>query len=287
MDIYLYIRILCRSGASTKMHETFRFVITEHAAWRITEGGRYRVFALSDGGQWLVRVKGGEVLSCLLVMPSGEPRCDVFALPRPGVAGRKLPSCFQHWQRSVPSRGSVRPICGKHSYRDYPSGRPCRAGQTAIPGFLPGVRPADYPPERRGVRPLPPSRNHTRPARDQFASVGLTFERRPLRAAAEAYLKHGAHWRDLPRDDGSRASAHTAYRAVDGWRCRGRLQQRFHVLPLRGPGRPHLGQASRAVISMARYEQALGRLWQRLAGDQLATLTLLTLAWGSQHGDTG
>ena len=34
-------------------------------------------------------------------------------------------------------------------------------------------------------------------------------------------------------------------------------------------------------------EQAFGRLWQRLAGDQLATWTLLTLAWGSQHGDTG
>ncbi len=27
-------------------------------------------------------------------------------------------------------------------------------------------------------------------------------------------------------------------------------------------------------------EQELGRLWQRLAGDQFATLTLLTLAWG-------
>lgn len=46
------------------MPETFRFVITEHAAWRITERGRYRVFALPDGGQWLVRVSGSEVLSC-------------------------------------------------------------------------------------------------------------------------------------------------------------------------------------------------------------------------------
>ena len=63
------------------MPETFRFVITEHAAWRITERVRYRVFALPDGGQWLVRVSGCEVLSCPLVASSGEPRFDVFALP--------------------------------------------------------------------------------------------------------------------------------------------------------------------------------------------------------------
>jgi len=73
------------------MSETFRFVITEHAAWRITERGRYRVFALPDGGQWLIRVNGCEVLSCPLLASGGEPRFDVFALPRPGMAGREAP----------------------------------------------------------------------------------------------------------------------------------------------------------------------------------------------------
>ena len=76
------------------MTETFRFVITEHAAWRSTERGRYRVFALPDGGQWLVRVRGSEVLSRPLVASSGEPRFDVFALPRPGMAGREVPELF-------------------------------------------------------------------------------------------------------------------------------------------------------------------------------------------------
>ena len=33
---------------------------------------------------------------------------------------------------------------------------------------------------------------------DEFAGAGLTLKRRPLRAAAEAYLKHGEAWRDLP-----------------------------------------------------------------------------------------
>jgi DNA-3-methyladenine glycosylase II len=33
-------------------------------------------------------------------------------------------------------------------------------------------------------------------------------------------------------------------------------------------------------------EQSFGRLWRALAGDQLASLTLFTLAWGNLHGDT-
>src|ERR1700733_12899949 len=81
----------CRSGASTEMLETFRFVITEHPAWRSTERGRYRVFAIPGGGLWLVRVNGGEVLSCPLAASSSEPRFDVFALAGPVVAGRETP----------------------------------------------------------------------------------------------------------------------------------------------------------------------------------------------------
>jgi hypothetical protein len=68
------------------MPETFRSVITEHAAWRTTQRSRYRVFALPDGGQWLVRANGGELLSLPLIASNGEPRFDVFSLPLPEVA---------------------------------------------------------------------------------------------------------------------------------------------------------------------------------------------------------
>src|SRR6266566_8091662 len=76
------------------MSETFRLVITEHAAWRITERGRYRVFTLPDGGQWLVRANGGELLSFPLMPSGGEPRSDVFTLRRPKMATPEAPELF-------------------------------------------------------------------------------------------------------------------------------------------------------------------------------------------------
>ncbi len=271
------------------MSETFRFVITEHAAWRITERGRHRVFALPDGGQWLVRVSGSEVLSCPLVASSGEPRFDVFALPRPGMARREAPELSSAlaalgtvarfrtsdlWEAIATAiiRQVVRAAQAKRLYRDF-----CQAhGQQVT--HLNG----------EGYALFPAAETVLGLHDEQFASIGLTLKRRPLRAAAEACLKHGAHWRDLPP-------------AV--------LVQELQHIPRIGPWTAgaaaadysndftHYPYADLAVRTWAKRaapsypwpdsEQAFGRLWQRLAGDQLATLTLLTLAWGSQHGDTG
>jgi DNA-3-methyladenine glycosylase II len=181
------------------MSETFRSVITEHAAWRITERGRYRVFALPDGGQWLIRVNGCEVLSCPLVASSGEPRFDVFALPRPGMAGREAPELLSAltalgaiarfrtsdlWEAIATTifRQVVRAPHAKRLYRDF-----CQAhGQRVT--HLNGEAYALFP-TAETVLGL-----HD----EQLASAGLTFKRQPLRAAAEAYLKHEAHWRALP-----------------------------------------------------------------------------------------
>lgn len=271
------------------MPETFRFVITEHAAWRITERGRHRVFALPDGGQWLVRVSGSEVLSCPLVASTGEPRFDVFALPRPGMARREAPELSSAlaalgtvarfrtsdlWEAIATAiiRQVVRAAQAKRLYRDF-----CQAhGQRVT--HLNG----------EGYALFPAAETVLGLHDEQFASIGLTLKRRPLRAAAEAYLKHEAHWRDLPP-------------AV--------LVQELQHIPRIGPWTAgaaaadysndftYYPYADLAVRTWAKRaapsypwpdsEQAFGRLWQRLAGDQLATLTLLTLAWGSQHGDTG
>ena len=271
------------------MPEPFRFVITEHAAWRITERGRHRVFALPDGGQWLVRVSGSEVLSCPLVASTGEPRFDVFALPRPGMARREAPELSSAlaalgtvarfrtsdlWEAIATAiiRQVVRAAQAKRLYRDF-----CQAhGQRVT--HLNG----------EGYALFPAAETVLGLHDEQFASIGLTLKRRPLRAAAEAYLKHEAHWRDLPP-------------AV--------LVQELQHIPRIGPWTagaaaadysndftqyPYADLAVRTWAKRAApsypwpdSEQAFGRLWQRLAGDQLATLTLLTLAWGSQHGDTG
>jgi DNA-3-methyladenine glycosylase II len=271
------------------MTRTSLFVITEHAAWRTTERGRYRVFVLPDGGQWVVRVSGGEVLSRPLSTSSNEPGCDVFALPRIGTAGRGAPELSSAlaalgavtrfrtsdlWEAIATAiiRQVVRAAQAKRLYRDF-----CQAY---------GQRITDLNGE---VYALFPTAETLLGLHDeQFASVGLTFKRRPLRAAAEAYLQHGAHWRDLPP---------------------GVLVYELQRIPRIGPWTAgaavadysndftHYPYADLAVRTWAKRaapsypwpdsEQAFARLWQRLAGDQLATLTFLTLAWGSQHGDTG
>ena len=63
------------------MSETFQLVMTEHPAWRVTERGSYRVFALTGGGQWLVTIKGSEMFSYPLTVGSEQPQPDVFRLP--------------------------------------------------------------------------------------------------------------------------------------------------------------------------------------------------------------
>ncbi len=271
------------------MPETSRFVITEHAAWRIAERGRYRVFALPDGGQWLVRVNGGKVLSCPLVASSGSPRFDVFTLAGLGVAGREAPELSSAlaalgavarfrtsdlWEAIATAiiRQVVRAAQAKRLYRDF-----CQAYGQRINHL-----------NSEGYALFPTAETALGLHDDQFASVGLTFKLRPLRAAAEAYLQHGTHWRDLPPDV---------------------LVHEFQRIPRIGPWTAgaavadysndftHYPYADLAVRTWAKRaapsypwpdsEQAFARLWQRLAGDQLATWTLLTLAWGSQHGDTG
>jgi DNA-3-methyladenine glycosylase II len=271
------------------MLETFRFVITEHAAWRSTERGRYRVFPIPGGGQWLVRVNGGEVLSCPLVASSGEPRFDVFALAGPVVAGREAPELSSAlaalgtiarfrtpdlWEAIATAiiRQVVRAAQAKRLYRNF-----CQAyGQriTHLNGEGYALFPA--PEIVLGLHD------------EQFASTGLTFKRRPLRAAAETYLQHGTHWRDLPPDvlvrelqRIPRIGSWTAGAAVADY------SNDFTCYPYADLAVRTWAKRAAPFYPWPDSEQAFARLWQRLAGDQLATLTLLTLAWGSQHGDTG
>jgi len=123
---------------------------------------------------------------------------------------------------------------------------------------------------------------------EQFARTGLTFKRRPLRAAAEAYLKHEAQWHGLPPEALveelqliARIGPWTAGAAVADY------SNDFTYYPYADLAVRTWAKRASPSQTWPDSELAFGRLWQRLAGDQLATLTLLTLAWGSQHGDTG
>jgi DNA-3-methyladenine glycosylase II len=121
----------------------------------------------------------------------------------------------------------------------------------------------------------------------QFARTGLTFKRHTLRAAAEAYLAHGPRWRELrpselvaqlqqvPRIGPWTAGAVVADFTND-FTCYPYADLAVRTWARRAsPSCPWPGN-----------ERAFGQLWRRLAGDQLASLTLFTLAWGNQHADT-
>ncbi len=181
------------------MSETFRSVITEHVAWRITQHGGYRVFALPDGGQWLIRANGGELLSLPLVASSVEPRFEVFTMLQSEVATAEAPELFSAlaelgtvarfrtpdlWEAIATAivRQVVRAAQAKRLYRDF-----CQAYGQRITHL-----------NGEGYALFPAAETVLGLHDEQFATAGLTFKRRPLRAAAEAYLKHEAHWRDLP-----------------------------------------------------------------------------------------
>jgi DNA-3-methyladenine glycosylase II len=123
---------------------------------------------------------------------------------------------------------------------------------------------------------------------DQFSSIGMAFKRRPLTAAAEAYLEQGTKWRELTPlalagdlQTVPRVGPWTAHAAVADWSNDWSLYP-YSDLAVRT-------WATRAAPSFdwPSDEPNFGRAWRALAGEHLSSLTLLTLAWGSQHGDTG
>jgi DNA-3-methyladenine glycosylase II len=123
---------------------------------------------------------------------------------------------------------------------------------------------------------------------EDFAGLGLAFKRRPLRAAARAFGDHAARWRELAAvalleelQQVPGIGAWTAGAAVADWSNDWRLY-------------PYSDLAVRTWARRAapRYpwpddEVRFGDLWRSLAGASMSALTVLTLAWGSQHGDIG
>lgn len=269
------------------MTDTFRFVMTEHAAWRINGSARYRAFALPDGEQWLVTVEENRPSFRPLLCSKEQPRPDVFvlaealaievpalqqALTSLGPVARFRTSDLWEAIATAIIRQVIRAAQAKRLYRDF-----CAAyGERIV--HLNGHGYAIFPaPET--VLGLTDA---------QFASVGLTFKRSTLRLAAEAHLKHEATWRELPPDELvrqlqqiPRIGPWTAGAAVADF------SNDFTYYPYADLAVRNWATRAAPSYSWPSDEQAFGRFWRQLGGDQLGILTLLTLAWGSQHGDTG
>jgi DNA-3-methyladenine glycosylase II len=107
-------------------------------------------------------------------------------------------------------------------------------------------------------------------------------------AAAEAYREFGEKWREL--EPAVLVDALQVVPRIGPWTARAAVADWANDWAL-------YPYADLAVRTWARRaapsydwpadEPTFGQIWRTLAGDQLSSLTLLTLAWGSQHGDIG
>ncbi len=268
------------------MTNAFDFVMTEHPAWMPAGGGWQRVFVLPDGGRWCATAQGSTFK--LDALTGGlTPVHDVFTLSNDAAseilelatALRRLGPVVRFrnadlWDAigTAIIRQVIRARQSKKLYRAF-----CEAYGERI--TLPNGGAYSLFPTSEVVLGL---------SNDQFGSVGMAFKRRPLQAAAEAYLEQGAKWRELTPDALTtelqtvpRIGPWTAHAAVADW------SNDWSLYPY----------ADLAVRTWARRaapspdwpsdEPTFGRVWRALAGEHLCSLTLLTLAWGSQHGDIG
>jgi DNA-3-methyladenine glycosylase II len=119
-----------------------------------------------------------------------------------------------------------------------------------------------------------------------FTSIGMPHKRRPLRAAAEAYLKHNADWKDLSPHILLTELQTVPY--VGEWTARvvvSDITNDFSIYPFAQYAIRTWGDEFAAASKRPRDDTEFARLWRTLNGEQLSVLTLLTMAWGLYHGE--
>ena len=271
---------------SMDTHLSFNFVMTEHPSWMPSPAGQQRIVTV-DGCLWLVRAAGASLdVEPIGAAGSRPPRRDVFVLrqSQPGEVAELATALGglgpvlrirneDLWDAlgTAILRQVIRASQSKRLYRAF-----CAAhGRTVL---LPGGEQGALFPTWSQVLAL---------GDEDFGRLGLAFKRRPLRQAAEAFGSHGSRWASLPPatlvEELQRVpgiGAWTAGAAVADW------SNDWTLYPY----------ADLAVRTWARRaapghawpdgETRFGGYWRSLTAD-LSALTVLTLAWGSQHGDIG
>ncbi|MGL5865875.1 MAG: hypothetical protein ACRCYX_08385 [Dermatophilaceae bacterium] len=267
------------------MYDACDFMMTEHASWQQADGCVQRVFAL-DASRWLVTLRSGKPTFSRLSGTGAEPMGDVFTISSACISVSELATSLHSlgsvgrfrnadlWDAIGTSviRQVIRAGQSKKLYRAF-----CRAHGEQI-DLLDGTSYALFPtPEV--VLSL---------GDDQFSSIGMAFKRHPLKAAAAAYLDHGAKWQSLAPEsliaelqEVPRIGPWTAHAAVADW------SNDWSLYPYSDLAVRTWAKRAAPAHDWPADEPSFGRAWRELAGDHLRSLTLLTLAWGSKHGDIG
>lgn len=122
---------------------------------------------------------------------------------------------------------------------------------------------------------------------EAFTAVGMAFKRRPLQAAAEAYLLHGAKWADLP--PARLAEELQTVPRIGPWTAGAAAADFTHdwgLYPYGDLAVRKWAAVAAPDIDWPGKEDAFAERWRTITADQLGPLTLLTLAWGANHGGT-
>lgn len=269
-------------------------VMTEHYAWRPSRRGWWRVFEHPSTRRVLVETGANFLLETELQPAAADDdtptapastvsrlseRPEVCAdVPELGNALRDFGEVKRYrtvdlWESLVYNilRQVIRASQAKQLYRQFCASQ---GEKVSVPGG--GTYPAV--PEPGAVADM---------SAKQFSELGLSFFRRPLVAAAEAYELFAPEWYRLP--PGQLVTALRTIHRVGEWTAHAVVADHsgdFAFYPYQDLAvRTWAAQAAPA-FDWPTDPTEFSRLWRHLAAGDLHSLTLLTLAWGDHHGKT-
>lgn len=262
-----------------------RLVMTDHPAWRTIDRNRVRVFATPDNDTWIAQVTDGTLDLTSLQNATAAPLSDLF-LPVPGIRHGVAAQLLTELNSVAPVRrfrnpdlwdaiGTaiirqvIRASHAKKLYRVF-----CEAHGERVET------------ENQWEFNLFPTPAQTLALSDgEFALLGMTFKRRALRNAAEAFIEHGKSWQAMPPRE--LASALTRVKGIGPWTTGAAVADFTNDWSLY----PYSDMAVRTWAARANpstewpsAEATFAARWKLLCGPHLSSMTLLTLAWGSHHG---
>lgn len=263
-----------------------RFTMTEHPAWLLIDRHHTRVFAMPDGGKWLVRIKDDQAVTTPIDDAVTPPQADEFALDAgsPGGAAELLtalggiapvrrfrnPSLWDAIATAI-VRQVIRAPQATKLYRLF-----CDAygEKTTLPS---GHAFALFPTPTRMLSL----------SDDDFVRVGMAFKRRPLRQAAEAYWEHHKQWESLAPAE--LVATLPKIKGIGVWTAGAAVADYWNDWALY----PYADLAVRTWATCAapsmtwpNSESEFSTTWRGLCGPHLSVMTLLTLAWGNHHAGT-
>lgn len=265
---------------------TVDFVMTEHASWIATTDGASRLVATPDGARWLVTTDGGSIAQQSLDESSMTPTVDIFSLSGRVKVSPELTAALSDMGNVARMRNlNLWDAIGTAIIRQV-----IRAGQAKklYRAFCEEFGEQATLPNGQVHSLFPSPEMVLKIGTDEFKSIGMAFKRPAMQGAAQAYIDHSEIWHHLEPTDlidalqtVPRIGPWTARAAVADWSNDWSLYP-YADLAVRT-------WAKRAAPSYVwpSDEPAFEEVWRTLAGDHLSSLTLLTLAWGSKHGDIG